>query len=218
MRLMVDILIAGIVLGVIAVIAVQRNARAEEVDRIAAVQQSMHTIENQSLYRAGIGEVVVTRRGYPSTILESWFDPPPQNILAGPTETWIEIADDLDGDRTHPRYVYTDGSRAAFWYNPHRAILRARVRMQMTEQTTLELYNLVNDSTLRMRDTMWIEQPDESAKPDQPKPLSTPDLPTEIDPESPPAATGGGAPIEFDIAPPTEVDTDLGVPILPMVR
>lgn len=156
MRLVVDCLIALIVLVVLATILVQQRARADQIGLIEETQHALHTIESKAIFHAGLGDAALTRRGYPLSIDEMWFEQLPVNTLTGPTIVWIEVTaeDDIRAFNPH-RITATDG-RAAFWYNPYRGIVRARVPMQTSEQATVELYNMVNGTTLRDTDVEWI--------------------------------------------------------------
>ena len=211
MRIVVDIVVVLVVVGVIAAIARQRQAEAAHIGQVAKVQIALDEIKSQSLYRAGVGDVIVTRRGYPAEIKPEWFRTPPVNVLAGPTDRWMEIVEDVHSNRDDPEYLFTEGKRAAYWYNPYRSILRARVARQITDAETLELYNLVNGTNLSMTDVLWINKPDhhentlpadEEVQPDQDGVIE-PDEPVEI---------------EIETLPPSEMDTALGLQILPIIK
>ncbi len=156
MRLLVDFMIALIVLVVIATIMVQQRARAEQNSLVEQTQHAMHAIESKAIFHAGLGETDLTRRGYPMVIDELWFDQLPVNPLTGPTIVWIEVAADDNIKAFNPRYVTAEHGRSAFWYNPYLGIVRARVPMQTSEQATVDLYNMVNGTTLRAGDVRWM--------------------------------------------------------------
>lgn len=156
MRLVVDFLIALIVLVVLGTILVQQRARADQIGLIEETQRAMHAIESRAIFHAGLGDAALTRRGYPMSIDEVWFERLPVNALTGPTIVWIEVTPATDTKAYNPPQITTDSGRAGFWYNPYRGIVRARVPMQTSEQATVELYNMVNGTTLRETDVGWL--------------------------------------------------------------
>ena len=154
MRLLVDSLIASMLVVVLGGILWHRSAAAQQVQRVEATQQALRAIEAQALLRASTGEVPATPWGYPVAISPAWFSTLPQNLLAD-CPRWLEIAHSSTADLSNPPHVTADARHAAFWYNPYRGILRARVAFQMSQQATIELYNLVNGTTLRADDAAW---------------------------------------------------------------
>lgn len=154
MRLLVDSLIALMLVAVLGGIFWHRHAAEDQIQRVEATQQALRAIEAQALYQASLGEVPKTRWGYPHVVEPSWFKTRPDNLLAQ-CDRWIDVADESDSDRMDPAHVTSDHGRAAFWYNPHRGLIRARVEPQMSMQATIDLYNLVNGTSLRVDDAMW---------------------------------------------------------------
>jgi hypothetical protein len=75
--------------------------------------------------------------------------------VAGDTLAWLETTQPERANRLNPEHVTCDGHRAAFWYNPYRGLVRARVERQHTDEATIALYNLVNGTSLRVSDVAW---------------------------------------------------------------
>ncbi len=150
MRLLMDGVIALMLVGVLGGVLWHQRARADELRQVEAAQRAVRAIQSQALYRGSLRQVQVSRRGYPLRIDPAWFATPPTNLLTVDAGDWLETAGPADEQRTHPEHITTDGRRAAFWYNPHRGVVRARVNRQPSEQTTVELYNLVNGTAVRV--------------------------------------------------------------------
>lgn len=155
MRLVVDGLIALMLLAVLAAVLWHQRAQADRIGQVEATQRAIRTIESQALYHASLGQVDVTRRGYPFEIDPAWFTTRPVNHVGGGTSEWLESADDKDAARHQPHRITTGPDRAAFWYNAYRGVVRARVARQSSEQATVELYNLINGTSLRVGDVDW---------------------------------------------------------------
>ncbi|MBX3373275.1 MAG: hypothetical protein KF817_05520 [Phycisphaeraceae bacterium] len=90
-----------------------------------------------------------------TTIDPEWFrrlqlgDAPPRNALLDGRRPWIEIAADTNRSLEHPpRPIATSESDAAFWYNPYRGIVRARVPAALSEPEALDAYNTINGTTV----------------------------------------------------------------------
>lgn len=159
MRLIIDTLIALMLVGLLGSILWKQRDEQRLLDHVQSVHSAMRAIEAQAVYRAAIGDVPVTKLGYAATIDEHWFDPPPRNLLAPDKTPWIEIANDEEAERFNPVRITIGEGRAAFWYSPHRGIVRARVPQQVSEQDTIDLYNLVNGTSLRVDEVAWVTMP-----------------------------------------------------------
>jgi len=143
-RLLVDSLIAITAIGVLVGVVMHQRSRSDRLERIQQVQQTMRLIESQALYRAAIREADASRSGYAVQLQTDWFDAPPENVLVGPRNPWLETAGADEQHRTDPRCIVVAEGLPPFWYNPHLGIVRARVPMQLSQQATAELYRLVN--------------------------------------------------------------------------
>lgn len=176
MRLVIDTLIAVMLVVVLGVLVLRQRGEQAMLDSVANVQQSIRAIESQSLYRAALGEVDATPTGFAVTLESTWFDSPPQNELVADhrIRLWSDAASLKDADRLHPRRITAIGGDASFWYNANRGIVRARVPDQMSQQATVDLYNLVNGTSVRVDDVDWVRR-DAIAAVDTPGSPGTPE-------------------------------------------
>ena len=113
-------------------------------EQIAATRQAVIDIYNQAIYHGSLGGVAVTDRQWPLEIRRDWFDPVPVNPLIDQPVPWLAVADESERSLIHPRRLVADGQTSAFWYNPYRQVVRARVPRQHTDQATRQLYYRVN--------------------------------------------------------------------------
>ena len=152
MRLVVDGIIAFVLALVLGAVLLQQQARASELRRVEITQQAVRTIASQALFRGSLEESEVSRRGYPLTIDQNWFEQPPANRVAQAAGGWLDVATEAQSQLLHPEQITTQRGGCAFWYNPYRGIVRARVTMLASDQATVDLYNLVNGCMLRPED------------------------------------------------------------------
>lgn len=156
MRLLVDTVIALLLLAVLGTILWHQRADRHRAEQIAMVQQAMQAIESQSLYRAAIGDARASNAGYSDHLNPAWFDHLPNNVLVDHREVpWLDSREDVGPDTLHPRHIVADSHHAAFWYNPYRGTIRARVPAQMSWEQTVELYNQVNGTAIRVDQVEW---------------------------------------------------------------
>ena len=156
MRLLVDTVIALILVAILGAVLWTQRLDQQRLEQVALVQQAMAALESQALYRAAIGEVHATSAGFAHHLSPAWFDHLPQNPLVDHREVpWVDSHEDVGPDRLNPRHIVADSHHAGFWYNPYRGLIRARVPMQLTWASTVELYNLVNGTTLRVEEVDW---------------------------------------------------------------
>lgn len=160
MRLVIDTLIAVMLVVVLGVLLLRQRGEQAMLDSVADVQQAIRTIESQALYRVALGEVDATPNEFAVTLDAGWFDAAPQNTLVPDhrIRPWSETAPEADMNRLHPRRITAAGSDASFWYNANRGIVRARVPDQMSQQATVDLYNLVNGASIRVDDVDWFRR------------------------------------------------------------
>jgi hypothetical protein len=111
---------------------------------------ALDRISREIRVRAAMGAVDVNGRGWPMTIDPDWFhDHPPFNKLVSGPRPWLEIASAEESHLDHPRVRTTiEAGTAAFWYNPGKGIVRARVGLMLSDDSALRLYNRVNKSKL----------------------------------------------------------------------
>ncbi|MBI1367914.1 MAG: hypothetical protein GC162_04590 [Planctomycetes bacterium] len=158
MRLFADTLLALTLIAVLGGVVVYQREQGDHLQQVVAVQQAIHAIESQCLYRAAVGDVPASNRGYAMHVEPAWFDHRPLNALFGhQAMPWIDHVDEADRELFNPQRIVADGKLAAFWYNPYRGLIRARVPMQLSQESTLETYNLVNGTSLRIEDVDWSD-------------------------------------------------------------
>lgn len=158
MRLLIDTLIALMLVGILGGIVYHRQQGQYRIEQIQATQQAVRAIQSQARYHAALGETPINAEGFPIAIDEKWFTPRPANLLLnGVNLPWLETAQADDARRFNPRYIVGDTGHAEFWYCPQRGLVRARVPMEDTAEETLDLYNLVNGTSLHVEDVTWID-------------------------------------------------------------
>lgn len=124
-----------------------RHAQADLTDRTLA---DRHRLEMEVRYRAATKKADLNSRGWPHTVDPKWFeDQPPQNRLVDNLRPWIEVAPVEQAELTHPPIRITINDQlAAFWYNPYQGLVRARVPIQVSDDSATALYNQVNGTDL----------------------------------------------------------------------
>ncbi|HWB18854.1 MAG TPA: hypothetical protein VG711_01020 [Phycisphaerales bacterium] len=150
MRILIDILIALMLMGILAGFFMESRSQQEQSKVHEYVHSEVQRFQQQIEIQAAMGHALSNRRSYPDTIDPEWFSlGVPQNTLLEPGHPWVEIASKDDCDLLHPRdRIVTNSSQAQFWYNPVIGVVRARVPAQVSDQDTLDLYNFINDSSL----------------------------------------------------------------------
>jgi len=160
MRLFIDTLLALTLIVVLGGIVWYQRQQQSWLENVTAVQDAMRAIESTALYHGALGEIETTDLGYARQIDPSWFDARPINrFFTDEARPWIDLVDQSDRGRFDPEQIISEGSLAAFWYNPWRGLIRARVPAQLSQRDTLELYNLVNGTSLRIEDVDWSDPP-----------------------------------------------------------
>lgn len=184
MRVIVDTLILALLVAMVAGAALHLHGEQRDLDKCELVHAAMKRMYEQALFQ-GTLEPTPAPSGFPAQIRRDWFaGSPPLNPLAPKDQPWVDIAPAGDRLDHPPDPVLTNSKQGGFWYNPERGVFRARVPAQITDQATLELYNLANRSALK---TLAIDQ---SAR--APLPLDATSLEPVADAEArPPAATPG---------------------------
>lgn len=158
-RLFIDTVLALTLVGILGTILYQQRLERQRLASIEHVQEAMRAMESQALYRAAIRDVPTTAIGYAVRIDASWFAPTPHNALISAGDApWIDQIEDVGPEMFNPRHIIADEDHAQFWYNPHRGIIRARVPRLFTLGETLELYNLVNGTNLRLEQVDFTGQ------------------------------------------------------------
>ncbi len=118
--------------------------------QIHAAQRAVDRVSQEVKYRAAMGKVELTLRGWPMTLDPQWFKGnPPQNPFAAVGSAWAEVAPPEDCELTDPPIrLALDRSTPAFWYNPCKGIVRARVSPTLSDEQALEIYNRINRTNL----------------------------------------------------------------------
>lgn len=151
MRLLIDSLIAMMLLGILAAVLLYHRERTQDLEQLRRTHQALAQLQEQALYRSALGEEAVERSpiGFPVRIEPAWFSNKlPHNALVSGDRPWLDIAPPGDMSDQPPDPIILGPDQAAFWYNPNRGIFRARVMPQVSEQSTLELYNQANNTAM----------------------------------------------------------------------
>lgn len=159
MRFLQALLIVVMVGGIVLLMhdSRRRDARFDadvRETRDAVVQLQRLLALHEVLEQQGQADRVADR-SIATTIDPGWFrrlqlgEAPPRNALLDSRRPWIEIAAETNRALDHPpRPFATNESDAAFWYNPYRGIVRARVPAALSESEALDAYNTINGTTL----------------------------------------------------------------------
>lgn len=141
---LIELLIVVIILSIISSIVVPQIVQGSHDAEIATVQNSLRAIQKQ------LDIHHIKNGSYPTFFDSRWFrgyklPKHPLNDGSIP-EIHYYVA---SADRTHPVYKVMDRTdHGAYWYNKILGVVRSRVPMQETEEKTLDLYNLLNQSSL----------------------------------------------------------------------
>ncbi|MCA9277470.1 MAG: hypothetical protein H6815_01630 [Phycisphaeraceae bacterium] len=151
MRWFVDLLVViAVVTAACGFIWLKGQNRIKETD-VNALIENRERLQVEIKARAAAKDAVeLNSRGWPRSVSVQWFlTNCPSNPLLRGDRPWIEIASELEAYLEHPLHrAATRAEHATFWYNPYNGVVRARVPMQTTDDQTLRLYNLVNESNL----------------------------------------------------------------------
>ncbi|HVZ93577.1 MAG TPA: hypothetical protein VG797_03615 [Phycisphaerales bacterium] len=136
----------------VAAIGMWRSAQSHEVEseRVeASAEQSLHRIDREIRTRAATFGAELNGRNWPETVDPVWFASVPRNPLTPGKRPWLEVASDEDAGLLHPRRrMALSEEDAAFWYNPARGIVRARVGPMISDAEALARYNRINESSV----------------------------------------------------------------------
>jgi len=128
----------------------QEHRRQSEEELIRVTERAVQRISQEIKVQAATQNVELNARGWPVTIDPEWFrGAPPHNRLTPASCPWLEIAAGSEQDLDHPTHrLALDRSTPAFWYNPGKGIVRARVGPMISDKRALEVYNRVNHARL----------------------------------------------------------------------
>ncbi len=155
-----SLLTYGLVLAILASVAgagwyYYQNFYVRQTNRVAATQQALGKITEEAVYRASTKDIELSTRGHAATIQMSWFEQLPVNSLVASHVPWMDVAPESQANLLNPTRIVADSQLAGFWYNPGRGLVRARVPRQLSEQSTVDLYNKVNNTSLSPEDVVW---------------------------------------------------------------
>lgn len=189
MRVIVDTLILALLVAMVAGAALYLHGEQRDLDKCELVHASLKRMYEQALFQ-GTLEPMPPESGFPSQIRRDWFaGSPPLNPLAPKDQPWVDVAPPDDRLDHPPDPVLNSSKQGGFWYNPQRGVFRARVPAQITDQATLELYNLANRSALKMLpsgDTSRAAVPlDPSLEPSAAEAASKPTQPASVGEKAP---------------------------------
>ena len=149
MRLLIDSLIACMLVAILAGVILHYRGQTQELDRLRFTTQALSRLQEQINYHAAMQEAKTDEPGFPPAVSPAWFDADiPMNPMVPGRQAWIDLAATNDFADDPPDPILNHPHQAAFWYNPARGIIRARVPRQFTDQESLELYNRTNSSRL----------------------------------------------------------------------
>jgi hypothetical protein len=150
LRRIVDIVAITAACGLLAAVGWQGYAHFEHRRDVKKLSNDLRRFQQVLAFQSASGQTQTNTRGWPRTMDPSWFGAePPRNPFLSADRPWVEVAPPEHALFRHPPVpMALDRSFAAFWYNPHQGIIRARVPMQISDTRTLELYNTVNSASL----------------------------------------------------------------------
>ncbi len=138
---LIEVLIVVIIIGILAAAVVPQFADAADDGRLNTAAIVVRSMQRK------VSEQRVETGSWPATIDASMFEgnqlpEHPQNSMDEP-----EVEVESSATATHPtNKVLKAGVGGAFWYNPAKGIVRARVADMGTQAATLDAYNNVNSS------------------------------------------------------------------------
>ena len=144
---MVVVLIAGSLLAV----GVGRAQTDAHERAMTATQAAVRRLNKEIRVHSALKDCELNGRGWPISIDPAWFGHDlPRNLLVDQGLPWLEVAADADLELEHPaERLVTTRADAAFWYNPAKGIVRARVGAFVSDERGLDAYNRVNGASLK---------------------------------------------------------------------
>lgn len=146
MRLVINMLILAMLLGVAGLFFWRHDAAGAESSLRQETRESVRRIQREVTLQGTLSEGTGSELNYPATVEAGWFDEGlPRNLMVDAGRPWLEIADQSQWHLAHPPdRIVVDGRAAMFWYNPKRGIVRARVSARGSDGEVLEAYNAAN--------------------------------------------------------------------------
>lgn len=150
MRRVIDILIVLMLMAVLFGLVWHYRNEQKNVSDFRAVHDAISRLYEQALMQGSL-EDHTTRGGFPLMMQPKWFgEMLPVNVLVPEIQPWIDIAPIGDQADHPPDPVIISDEQAGFWYNPNRGLFRARVMPQFSEDETLDAYNQLNNTALKV--------------------------------------------------------------------
>lgn len=149
MRIVIDIMIGLMVVGVVAGGLYLYNNREQSERDVESVRVALQQLQEQAAYHRTVQSAMADRDVLLVHLHAEWFgEDVPTNLLLTEGRPWIDLAPPGDLGQHPPDPVVYGETQAGFWYNPTTGIFRARVSPATSEAQTLALYNEVNGSAL----------------------------------------------------------------------
>ena len=171
MRIVIDIMIGLMVVGVVVGGLYLYNSREQSERDVESVRVALQQLQEQAAYHRTVQSAMADRDVLLVHLHAEWFgDDLPTNSLLSEGRPWIDLAPPGDLGEHPPDPVVYDRTQAGFWYNPTTGVFRARVSPATSEAQTLSLYNEVNGTAL----PAFEQIPDPSRQPLGHTPGTTP--------------------------------------------
>lgn len=150
MRFVSNVIFVILFAALIAMGWLFQKHNAEEELKITDTKHALEVLQHAVNRRMAGEDGPLNEFGYPPTIKADWFeDSIPTNPLLDRERPWLEIATGKECMQLHPSMPIADSTtKAEFWYNPRRGLVRARVPQMVSDRKTLEVYNRINSSEL----------------------------------------------------------------------
>lgn len=151
MKQLTDTLIAVMAVAILAGMVLYHRQEHRFEKQVQIVHESLYELQEQLVYQAALAEVELNPSGFPLRIRPEWFGQKrPHNPLVAAEQQWLDVAEAMYTADHPPDPVVLEPRQSAFWYNPNVGIIRARVPARLTDQETIEMYNRVNGSDLKV--------------------------------------------------------------------
>ncbi|MEM8834297.1 MAG: hypothetical protein AAGD00_00620 [Planctomycetota bacterium] len=154
--------ILNVLIGVLAVAALSAgllrwHQTEDEAARVSQTREAIRLIESELRLRAVTGVAETNARGYAARVDPSWFERLPANAFVDHRHVWLEIAPESHAEYDHPPMrIALDRDTAAFWYNPAKGVVRARVAPGVSDRGAIGLYNELNGTSVAtLFDAHW---------------------------------------------------------------
>lgn len=150
LRRAVDLSTIAAAIALTAMLAWHFTGEFRREGEVKAVRDNLRSFEKMIAMRAAAKDTPLSRTGWPLTLEAQWFNgSAPLNVLVTPDRPWVEVATPEESHLRDPNVrIAADIRTAAFWYNPHLGIIRARVPYEINDEKARELYNQINGTSV----------------------------------------------------------------------